>query len=220
MVASTCSAARRIGFHILAASVGLAFAVLAAVAPAWADVIEIGQDGSIVTHAAPAIYDSSSTEPRVIVPASPPTALSGRDKPWAAIKSDDRIVATIRAAAARHSVSADLVEAIAWRESRFKTSAVSPKGARGVMQLMPATARFLGIDPNLPTANIEGGVAYVAWLMRRYRGDLVRTLAAYNAGPGAVERYGGMPPYRETRDYVDAILTRLAEVAEAGRSRP
>jgi soluble lytic murein transglycosylase-like protein len=98
---------------------------------------------------------------------------------------------------------------VAWQESRYNQAAISPKGARGVMQLMPATATTLGVDANDLRGNIDGGVAYLAQQMRRY-GDLRLALAAYNAGPGAVDRYGDVPPYTETQTYVRSILARLA----------
>jgi soluble lytic murein transglycosylase-like protein len=79
---------------------------------------------------------------------------------------------------------------------------------------MPATARSLGVDPADPVANVAGGTAYLSGLMARYDGDVVKSLAAYNAGPGAVDRWRGVPPYAETRAYVAAILDRLAEQAE------
>ncbi len=113
--------------------------------------------------------------------------------------------------AARHGLSADLVRAVIQVESGFNAHAVSSKGAMGLMQLMPATARALGLsDPFQPDDNIRGGVAYLAQLLARYHYDLQLGLAAYNAGPGSVERYGGVPPYRETRDYVEKIMGAIA----------
>jgi soluble lytic murein transglycosylase len=100
-----------------------------------------------------------------------------------------------------------LVKAVIAAESHFNPQAVSPKGAQGLMQLMPATARDLGVrDPLEARDNVRGGARYLRRLMNRY-GDLSRTLAAYNAGPTAVDRYGGIPPYPETRQYVDRVLT-------------
>lgn len=98
--------------------------------------------------------------------------------------------------------------------------AVSPKGARGVMQLMPGTARALGIDARDTIANIDGGADYLSRMMRRFDGDLVKTLAAYNAGPEAVDRYGGLPPYAETANYVRAILRRLGQPIGASAGLP
>ena len=109
-------------------------------------------------------------------------------------------------AARKHGVDPRLVAAVAHQESRFNANAVSPVGACGVMQLMPATARFLGIN-NIFDArqNIAGGARYLRTLLDTFHGDLDLTLAAYNAGPGAVQKYNGVPPFRETRNYVASV---------------
>ena len=120
----------------------------------------------------------------------------------------------IRAAAQRQQLSEKLIAAVAWQESRFHQDAVSPKGARGVMQLMPQTARAMGVDAASLDGNIHGGAAYLAAMLQRFDGDIIKALAAYDAGPEAVSRYGGVPPYRETQIYVDAILGRLAADTE------
>jgi soluble lytic murein transglycosylase-like protein len=104
-----------------------------------------------------------------------------------------------------------LLHAVVSRESRFRPDAVSPKGALGLMQIMPATARDLGItDPTLltrdPLLNLVTGARYLKLMQARFGNDLPKVLAAYNAGPGAVARHGGVPPYAETRGYVRAIL--------------
>ena len=112
-------------------------------------------------------------------------------------------------AARRHGLDPDLVVAVAAVESGFRPTAVSPKGAQGVMQLMPGTARDLGVtDPLDAAANVDGGTRYLRDLLARFDGDLSKALAAYNAGPGAVARHQGVPPYRETRDYVKKVLRR------------
>ncbi len=110
-------------------------------------------------------------------------------------------------AARRHDVSPALVKAVIAAESAFEPGAVSHKGAQGLMQLMPATSSYLGVeDPLRPEQNVQGGTRYLREMIDRY-GDLSLALAAYNAGPTAVDRHGGIPPYRETRDYVARVLS-------------
>ncbi len=105
-----------------------------------------------------------------------------------------------------HGVDPRLVAAIAARESSFNAAAVSPVGAGGIMQLMPATARYIGVNNVFDAReNVFGGVRYLRTLLDTFHGDLDLTLAAYNAGPGAVQKYNGVPPYRETREYVRIV---------------
>ncbi len=118
----------------------------------------------------------------------------------------DRFAPEFRAAARRTGVDDAYLRAIAHAESGFDPTAMSPKGARGVMQLMPATARDYGVtDPHSPAQSIDAGARHLRQLLRRYGGDVVLAAAAYNAGAGVVTRYGGVPPYRETRDYVAKV---------------
>ncbi len=113
------------------------------------------------------------------------------------------------AAARRHGLDPDLVMAVVSVESGFRPRAVSPKGAQGLMQLMPKTASSLGVaDAFDPAQNLDGGTRHLGQLLTLYGGDLTRALAAYNAGEGAVDRHGGVPPYRETRAYVKKVLER------------
>ncbi len=118
----------------------------------------------------------------------------------------------IAQASRAHGVEPGLVKAVVHAESRFDLYAVSHKGAQGLMQLMPQTARSLGVDdPFDPWQNIQAGTRYLSYLMRRFDGDRELVLAAYNAGETTVRRYGGIPPYRETRRYVKKVMTLALE---------
>jgi len=122
--------------------------------------------------------------------------------------------------AARFDLSPSLLEALVWQESRWRPAAVSHAGARGLAQLMPGTARYLGVDPDDPMQNLEGGARYLREQLDRFDGDLEKALAAYNAGPGRVIRAGGVPNIRETRNYVAAIMGRLADHSRQTPSMP
>ena len=120
----------------------------------------------------------------------------------------------IRAAAQKHGVDVKLITQVIAAESNFNPKAVSPKQALGLMQLLPQTAaQYAVADVFDPAQNIEGGVHYLKDLLEKYRGNLELALAAYNAGPDVVERYGGVPPFAETRNYVKRITTELAKAS-------
>jgi soluble lytic murein transglycosylase-like protein len=116
--------------------------------------------------------------------------------------------AIVQRAAVYYQLPAELLWAVIKVESNFRETAVSRAGACGLMQLMPSTARAIGLrDPLDPEQNILGGAYYLRHLANRYQGDIYYTLAAYNAGPGTVQRYGGVPPYPETHSYIRKVLT-------------
>lgn len=120
--------------------------------------------------------------------------------------------ALFQAAADREGLDENLVQAVAQAESGFRPDARSSAGAIGVMQLMPTTAKALGVDPYDPAANIAGGAKYLKAMLDRF-GSIPLALAAYNAGPNAVEKYGGIPPYQETQTYVNRVM-QLAQLSE------
>jgi hypothetical protein len=136
-------------------------------------------------------------------PAAPAPPVATAPTPKSPVRLDD----VIHDISDRHHLDPDLVNSVIHAESGFNPRAVSPKGARGLMQLMPQTASNMGVSNAFdPSANVEGGTRYLRELLERYNFDLVKALAAYNAGPERVEQYHGVPPYRETRSYVARIV--------------
>ena len=123
----------------------------------------------------------------------------------------------IRQAAQTHGVSEGLIKAVMHTESGFNVNARSPVGAQGLMQLMPATARRFNVSNAYdPQQNINAGAKYLAWLMKRFNGNTSLALAGYNAGEGNVQKYGGIPPFRETQDYVRRVSSRYSNLYAGG----
>lgn len=134
-------------------------------------------------------------------------------------KSKDAYDHIIRSAAQTYGVSEGLVKAVMHTESSFNVNARSPVGAQGLMQLMPATARRFNVSNAYdPTQNIHGGVKYLSWLLKRFNHNPQLALAAYNAGEGNVDKYGGIPPFRETQDYVRRVMSRYQNLYSNGVS--
>jgi soluble lytic murein transglycosylase-like protein len=204
------AALARIRSAVLAiALVGIASPPAAAQIYSWRDA-----NGRLVLSDRPL---SEEAKPVTTVPArSRQDDSAARTSPSAAPRRAANYEGLIDEHARRHDVRPDLVRAVIQVESAFNPAAVSPKGAMGLMQLMPATARSFGVgNPFDPQQNVRAGVAYLRQLLDRYDNDETLALAAYNAGPGAVDRYNQtVPPYRETRNYV----ARISEAA--GQTRP
>lgn len=168
---------------------------------AFAQVIEIDSSGEARTYDGPTLFiddePTSIESARTIGPSHGDT--------WVRLAAEAKY----------HGLAPGLLEAVAWQESRGRMNAVSAKGALGVMQLMPATAAEMGVNPGDLADNIRGGALYLRRQLDRFGGNVPLALAAYNAGPGAVERFRGIPPYRETRDYVARIMSRWRPAAPA-----
>ncbi len=205
----------------------VAAAALALVAvPARADVMQVEADGAYWVNG-----PAAASLPAVAGLLAEPADLA--EIPEAARFVPERAIADLAAhgghvpagyasavaeLAASYDLSPALIEALVWQESRWRADAVSPVGARGLAQLMPGTARDLGVDPLDPLANLEGGARYLREQLDRFDGDLEKALAAYNAGPGRVIRAGGIPRIRETQVYVASIMGRLSDHSRADLS--
>jgi soluble lytic murein transglycosylase-like protein len=177
--------------------------------------VQIFSNGGVTEMAASVIAgyekDGSQQNETTTPPPVPPTPLPALSAPPAASEQTEPPSAPALAslAAKKFALPENFVRSVMKAESGFQPDAVSPKGAIGLMQLMPETARQLGVDPRNPHQNADGGAQYLRDLLARYEGDpnqVLLALAAYNAGPAAVERYHGVPPFRETREYILRVL--------------
>jgi soluble lytic murein transglycosylase-like protein len=137
-----------------------------------------------------------------------PSNVTNSTKPLNALTSGDAELDQLITSIGRsEGVDPQFIHAVIWQESKYVQHARSPVGAQGLMQLMPATARRFGCtDPHDPAENIAAGTKYLSWLLKRFDGNVQLALAGYNAGEGSVDKYNGIPPYRETRNYVSRIL--------------
>jgi soluble lytic murein transglycosylase-like protein len=204
----------------------LAFCALAALAvyapQARADVFEIGGDGQWrqINETPYQLPGREYADGQAVQGSLPPVRLAAIttvgepvEQVQAVLDSSRSVTGQyaplINAAAKQYGIAPALVEAVMWQESRYNHRAVSSAGAIGLMQLMPGTARNLGVNPHDPWQNVFGGAAYLRTQLDRFNNNVPLALAAYNAGPGAVIKYGGIPPYAETRNYVSVIMRRL-----------
>lgn len=218
----------RAGQFFLTAPVAFSLAVMAD--EARADVLELGADGARWVAGGP-VPASPLSSPSYTIEAATTSGIRGAID--TAIVPDQMLVdahvrmagippvyaAKVAELSLRYNLSPALIEALVWQESRWRENAVSPAGARGLAQLMPGTARYLGVNPDDPMQNLEGGARYLREQLDRFGGDLEKALAAYNAGPGRVIKAGGIPNIAETRQYVAAIMGRLAAHSRPAASR-
>jgi soluble lytic murein transglycosylase-like protein len=180
-------------FRVIGAVCGALFASPSS----FAQVMEIGPDGIVITS-----------------PAPPVTLLDRGDQKRDRHPAPSPDIAPLLETAGDHAnLSARLIEAVSYVESRFNPRALSPKGAVGLMQLMPGTAQDLGVDANIPSENASGGAQYLRRMLSLFDNNVELALAAYNAGPEAVIRHGGIPPFRETQEYVSQVMSYLAEIS-------
>lgn len=195
-------------------------AALVGTSAATAHVIEVSRDGAISVRDGGGVAVWETFDVASQQTATPPFIV-GADtdaRPIVTIMRPDtgvpeRYAALNAMAAASANISPALLAALVWQESRWNPQALSSKGAIGLAQLMPATARDLGVDPRDPVANLTGGARYLRQLLDGFDGNVEKALAAYNAGAGRVRKANGIPAIRETQDYVRSIVQRVASIS-------
>jgi soluble lytic murein transglycosylase-like protein len=207
-------------WRIVAAAAGVAAGLIAC--PASAQVMDIASDGTVSVRqgagAANWVVVSPASDQTVdengapVVPNDAITAVSPAPVP-------PQYAAALAQAAASANISPALLAALVWQESRWNPQAVSRKGAIGLAQLMPATARDLGVNPADPIANLNGGARYLRQLLDLFDGNVEKALAAYNAGAARVRNAGGVPAIAETRNYVTSIVRRISSSGSTGASQ-
>lgn len=204
--------------RLAAALVGVAAAFVAT--PVSAQVMDIAPDGTV------SVRDGSGAATWEVVtsPASDKTVDQNGDPivpAWAYSDTGPppvppQFATALTQAAASANVSPTLLSALVWQESRWNPQALSPKGAMGLAQLMPATARYLGVNPSDPIQNLTGGARYLRELLDQFNGNVEKALAAYNAGPARVRSAGGVPAIAETQNYVTSIVRRISTNSTGG----
>lgn len=177
--------------------IGAVCGALLASPSSFAQVMEIGPDGVVITSP----------------PLPPNVAKRGEQDGNKHPAPSPDIASLLETAGDQANLSARLIEAVSYVESRFNPRALSPKGAVGLMQLMPQTAEDLGVDADDPSENASGGAQYLRRMLSLFDNNVELALAAYNAGPEAVIRHGGIPPFRETQEYVSQVMSYLAEIS-------
>ncbi|MRX73626.1 transglycosylase SLT domain-containing protein [Bacillus lacus] len=156
-------------------------------------------DRDVQQPAASSYFEQTAATPLPLPPAV-------RTLPLSAVKAPENLDYIIKSASEKYGVDEALIRAVIKQESNFRNDAVSGAGAMGLMQLMPSTAKYLGVQNAFdPAQNIEGGTKYLKQMLQKYQGNVQLALAAYNAGPGNVDKYGGIPPFKETQAYVKKI---------------
>lgn len=180
---------------------------------ACANVIEIGDDGAVR-----ALTGDGGASPSIPV-GSADRAGAEAITLVGPVAAPAQYGAIVDAAARVNGISPELLAAVVWQESRWRREAVSPAGAIGLSQLMPATARAMGVDPHDPAANLFGSAKFLRLQLDRFDGDVERALAAYNAGPERVRIAGGIPAIAETRDYVASVLAHLSILVSKDSAR-
>ena len=172
---------------------------------AWADVYKMTDSAGRVVFTD--VYQGEGCQLIIREPVPQPPGQAKPAAPGVSVETADSWKLYAQKFADLQDVDPFLVRAVIQVESGGNPEAISPKGAMGLMQLMPGTARELGVeDPMHPHQNVKGGITYLSQMIKRFSGDLKLALAAYNAGPAAVEKYRGIPPYEETRAFVDRVL--------------
>jgi soluble lytic murein transglycosylase-like protein len=208
-------------WRFLAAAAGVAASLSAS--PAFGQVMDIAPDGTVSVRqgsgAANWVVVNPASADEVVEPVAIPNSAITAIGSGAPAPVPAQYATALTQAAAAANISPALLAALVWQESRWNPQAVSRKGAVGLAQLMPATARDLGVNPMDPVANLHGGARYLRQLLDQFDGNVEKALAAYNAGAARVRNAGGVPAIAETRNYVTSIVRRISASGSTGGSQ-